>query len=256
MQIPSSNHSTGTSRRSNTSRQQGSALGKWLEGFIDKACCVSSLAAGDEVDDNSIAFSENDNENRQASTILPSCTRISHREDSSVIWEARDESIQWFVDNSSKNKKGNSYRQDSLAARTPTKRMAHMPQSPGSDATATTVLTGSSHSSRGFSPSGAGPSVPSSSSKSSRRSRAHSPHSTGNIRNPEDEWRQQQEEERRIHQQLRAERQRDNKKFAPREVSVPVNWSHEHGLRRIQSDTYKLPFQTVEPDQVYYRPNN
>lgn len=228
MQVPSSNHSTCTSRRSNTSRK--TTLASWFDGFIDKACCAAAgYAAGCEVDDNSIAYSETDtNENSFSGGINRS--RNQSRDDSSVVWDAADDSVQWVLD----GRVGvcsYDYRNDKA-------RPSTIPPSPRSDATATTVLTGSSSSTRGISPKT--PSTPA--CKASERA-----HSTGNIRRPEDEWQQQNALQRRANTKAQL------KKSCPREVLVPIDWQHEHGMRRTHSETLpKLPFPTIQPAQRAY----
>lgn len=220
MNFPSSNYSTTTSRRSNTRRK--TTLVGWFDGIFDKACCAAAgYTAGDVVDDNSIAYSESTHNNENS--------LHRHRDDSSVLWDVADDSLQWMLENK-KGRHDRQYRREFVETRTPTNKP---PSSPSSDATATTVLTGSSSSSRGISP--RVPRAPA--CKSSDRC-----HSTGTMRRPEDEWQHQEAEQRRI----------SDKKHRPREVLVPIGWQHEHGLRRIHSDTYKLPFPTVQPKHRVY----
>ena len=232
MQVPSSNHSTSTSRRSNMKRK--ATIASWFDGFIDKACCAAvGYTAGDEVlDDNSIAYSEHTNTNE--SHICAS----SARSYDSVAFPTADDSIQWMLDGKL-GVRSYEYRGDFEARAQGT----NVPLSPRSDATATTVLTGSSNSSRGISP--RAPPVPT--SKVTERA-----HSTGTMRRPEDEWRQQDAEQRRTKTKA------DQKKKCPREVLIPIDWQHEHGMRRTHSETLpKLPFPTVQPQQrVYNRSYN
>ena len=239
MQVPSSNHSTGTSRRANTKRK---AFIGWFDGFIDKACCAAAgYAAGDEVDDNSIAYSEKTHGHNE-NFLCGSSKGISpyqNRDDSSIHWDAAEKSIQWTMVDARQGRCSHEYNR-SHDIRTPTTKP---PLSPRSDATATTVLTGSSSSSRGVSPR----TPPAPTQAFSGRA-----HSTGTMRRPEDEWRQQEAEQRpsNFHKV-------GVKEACPREVLVPVDWQHEHGLRRTHSDTLpKLPFPTVQPRQRVYNRTN
>ena len=95
--------------------------------------------------------------------------------------------------------------------------------------------------------------------KSSLHVRAHS---TGNIRNPEDVWLQAEET---IQPQLPVQQTTNDHKLnisnrgkagAPLEVLVPINWTHEHGLRLEPSNTCRLPFQTVQLERAYHSSNN
>ncbi|CAB9519219.1 expressed unknown protein [Seminavis robusta] len=263
MQVPSSNQSH-TSRRSNASST--ARIGRWFDGLLDKACCAPGYSANDVVmDDNSIAYRDNDNTNSSHRRHRPKNPHQQRRDDSgSVGWDEAEGKIHWLSDIPSCDL---GTLTDTRQQTTPQKnRQYNMrfhlneepPLSPGSDATATTVLTGSTscttpihnqqkhtrqqpHDKIKTAP--MMPTISSSSSKLSYRS-----HSTGNMRSPEEEWQQvqKQQPERRIPSTKLPKKKQQR---APTEqVVIPEDWAHEHGMRRMWSETLpKLPFQTVQP---------
>jgi hypothetical protein len=250
MQVPSTNQSH-RSRRS--AARSTAAIAEWFDGFL---CCSAGYTGSDAIDDNSIAYSENDNHTFYSS-VLSSKTLCS---DASVVYDQDQESMQWssFSETNRSPRKHQKSRHDSTGR---SYRMDHLPMSPSSDATATTVLTGSTSSSRTTSPLGncskdnqqrhhrhkqnaCQPTKPVVATSKHTRS-----HSTGNIVTPEEEWQQQQTqlEEARIRIKPTCTCT-PSRKIPANEVVVPDNWTHEYGLRRIWSETLpKLPFATVKP---------
>jgi hypothetical protein len=247
MQIPSSNQSH-RSRRS--TERSTAAFAHWFDGFL---CCSSRYTGSDAIDDNSIVYNKNHN-----TTLYGSLSNTTCISDASVVYDDEQESMQWPTDPA--NRTPRKQQKSSQVTSGRSYRMENLPMPPSSDATATTVLTGSTSSSRTTSPLGnyskdnrtmhhrhhkqinSKPTKPvvAASSKHARS------HSTGNIITPEEEWQQQQV-------QLEEARMRIKPHCLParslpaKEVVIPDNWTHDYGLRRIWSETLpKLPFATVK----------
>jgi hypothetical protein len=248
MQVPSTNQSH-RSRRS-TARSTA-AIAEWFDGFL---CCSAGYTGSDAIDDNSIAYSENDIPTFYSS-VLSNKTFCS---DASVVYDNEQESMQWSTFSES-NRSPRKQPTSRHATSGRSSRMDYLPTTPSSDATATTVLTGSTSSSRTTSPLGncskdnqqrqhrhkhnaSKPTMPTLTTSKHTRS-----HSTGNIVTPEEEWQQLQTQLEEARMRIKATCP-PKRSIPAKEVVIPDNWTHDYGFRRIWSETLpKLPFATVKP---------
>jgi len=255
MNTPSTNNYNRPSRRSSRA-----PLAKWLDGFVDKACfaCApSTYAVGSHVDESYMSYDEDDDslflETRQdrkgaypefISSSRPRQGRA--RDDASVLFRDVDESIQWLVENNSFQQQQRPGLQKSRPLRSPI----------SSDATATTVQTGSSSRSsisavrcgneqKSFLKSPAAVA----SSRGSRLSHHERSNSSGvkyatRMDSPFSSAARTIQHANRIDSPT-SDHEAEK---CPREVLVPKNWSRDNALRRISSETLPkaLPFKPVQ----------